>query len=176
MCVVWREQRERVFMEVEARKKVRKKKKITDSRELRKKTNTCGLKTDDLFILLHLLDNNIFSYEYIGIYGQIRGLAMGSRLSGILAILAMRDRFERLFIYRNLEPQLTIYVRYVDDIGTGVPNSDEAYRTLTYLNSKHPTIKFELKLPDSDGYLPILDISRQEHLGNWVSSLTLCYL
>ena len=120
--------------------------------------NTYGLKTDDLFILLHLLlDNNIFSYEDIGIYRQIRGLAMGSRISGILAILAM-DRFERLFIYRNLEPQLTIYVRYVDDIGTVVPNSDEAYRTLTYLNSKHPTIKFELELPDSDGYLPILDI------------------
>ena len=119
--------------------------------------NTYGLKTDDLFILLHLLLDNIFSYEDIGIYRQIRGLAMGSRISGILAILAM-DRFERLFIYRNLEPQLTIYVRYVDDIGTVVPNSDEAYRTLTYLNSKHPTIKFELELPDSDGYLPILDI------------------
>ena len=58
---------------------------------------------------------------------------MGSRLSGILAILAM-DRYEQLFIYRNLEPQLTIYVRYVDNIVTVVTNSDEAYRTLTYLN------------------------------------------
>ena len=81
---------------------------------------------------------------------------MGSRLSGILAILVM-DRFARLFIYQNLEPQLIIYVQCVDDIGTVVPNSHEAYKTLTYLNSKHPAIKSKLEVPESDGYLPFLD-------------------
>ena len=120
--------------------------------------HTYGLLTQDLFILLHLLlDNNIFTYDTSGLYKQIRGLAMGSRLSGTLAILAM-DRFERLFIYQTLQPPLTIYVRYVDDIGTTVLNTTDAHNILAYLNSKHPTIKFELELPDTDGYLPILDI------------------
>jgi len=82
---------------------------------------------------------------------------MGNRLSGTLAILAM-DRFERMFIYQELNPQLIIYVRFVDDIGTVVSNIDQAYRILNYINSKHPTLKFELELPGNDGYLPILDI------------------
>ena len=55
---------------------------------------TYGLEARDLFELLHLLlDNNIFTYRNTT-YRQIRGLAMGNRLSGTLAILAM-DRFER---------------------------------------------------------------------------------
>ena len=84
---------------------------------------------------------------------------MGSQLSSTLAILAM-DRFERLFIYQILKPPLTIYVRYVDHIRTTVPNTTDAHSILAYmyLNSKHPTIKFQLKLPDTDAYLPILDI------------------
>ena len=82
---------------------------------------------------------------------------MGSQLSSTLAILAM-DRFERLFIYQTVRLTLTIYVRYVDGIGTTVLNTTDAHNILAYLYSKHPTIKFELELPDTDGYLPILDI------------------
>ena len=115
-----------------------------------------GLETSDLFELLHLLlDNSIFAYNDVGFYKQIRGLAMGNRLSGTLAIITM-DRFEQLFIY-PLKPPLTIYVRYVDDIGTTTPNIDAPNRLLTHLNNQHPTIKFELELPDRDGYLPILE-------------------
>ena len=107
--------------------------------------------------LLHLLlDNNIFTYRNTT-YRQIRGLAMGNRLSETLAILAM-DRFERTFIYQNPYPSLTIYARFIDDIGTVVNNPNEAQLLLTYLNSKHPTIKFELELPNDDDYLPILDV------------------
>ena len=82
---------------------------------------------------------------------------MGNRLSGTLAILAM-DRFERTFIYQHPYPSLTIYARFIDDIGTVVNNPNEAQLLLTYLNSKHPTIKFELELPSDDHYLPILDV------------------
>ena len=32
---------------------------------------------------------------------------------------------------------------------------------LTYLNSKHSAIKFEMELPDSDPFLPILDVKIQ---------------
>ena len=68
------------------------------------------------------------------------------------------DRFERTFIYQNPYPSLTIYAHFIDDIGTVVNNLNEAQLLLTYLNSKHPTIKFELELPNDDGYLPIFDI------------------
>ena len=114
-----------------------------------------GLTSCDINNLLHLLlENNVFEYPRSGIFRQIRGLAMGSRLSGTLAILTM-DRFERLYIYRTVQP--TIYVRYVDDTGMVVDSIGDAQRMLTYLNSKHTSIKFELELPSDDGYLPILD-------------------
>ena len=80
---------------------------------------------------------------------------MGSRLSGTLAIACM-DKFEKTHVYRQLQP--IFYGRYVDDIGTLVKSKDHATHTLQYLNSKHDTIKFEMELPDQDGYLPILDI------------------
>ena len=114
-----------------------------------------GLTVEDINELLHLLlENNVFEYPENGFFKQIRGLAMGSRLSGTLAILAM-DRFERLYIYRPIPPK--IYSRYVDDIGTIMENSAQAQKMLKHLNSKHGSIKFELELPLEDGYLPILD-------------------
>ena len=80
------------------------------------KTNCLGLNTGDIWVLLHtLLDNNVFAYEDVGYFQQIRGLAMGNRVSGTLAILAM-DKFERMFVYQELLP--LVYVRYVDDVGT----------------------------------------------------------
>ena len=82
---------------------------------------------------------------------------MGNRLSGTLAILCM-DRFERLYIYQELQPKPIIFVRYVDDTGTVVSSNTQAHEMLAYLNSKHQTIQFEMELPDNEGFLPILDI------------------
>ena len=116
-----------------------------------------GLKTGDIWVLLHtLLDNNVFAYEDVGYFKQVRGLAMGNRVSGTLAILAM-DKFERMFVYQELLP--LVYVRYVDDVGTVVKNRQEAENTVEYLNSKHPTIKFEMELPSEEGFLPLLDMA-----------------
>ena len=121
------------------------------------KLNCFGLKTGDIWVLLHtLLDNNVFAYEDVGYFKQVRGLAMGNRVSGTLAILAM-DKFERIFVYQELLP--LVYVRYVDDVGTVVKNRQEAENTLDYLNSKHPTIKFEMELPSEEGFLPLLDMA-----------------
>ena len=117
-----------------------------------------NLETIHIFQLLSLLlENNVFQYPGFGCYKQIRGLAMGSRLSGTLAILAM-DRFEHIYIYRNLKPEPLVYVRYVDDTGTIVNDDNEARQMLRYSNKQHPTIKFELELLDESGFLPILDI------------------
>ena len=48
-----------------------------------------GLTSSDINNLLHLVLENVFEYPGHGFYKQIRGLAMGNRLSGTLAILAM---------------------------------------------------------------------------------------
>ena len=99
----------------------------------------------------------MFHYEE-RIFKQIRGLAMGSRMSGTLAIIAM-DRFEQLHIYNHPKLQdLSVYVRYIDDTGTVVANKQQARDKLSYLNSQHATIKLELEFPDDEGFLPILDI------------------
>ena len=107
------------------------------------KPHCCGLNTGDIWVLLHtLLDNNIIVYEEVGCFKQIRGLAMGNRLSGTLAILVMdKLKFERMFVYQELSPTPRIYVRYVDDVGTVVRDREQANNMLEYLNSKHPTIK-----------------------------------
>ena len=68
------------------------------------------------------------------------------------------DRLKHKYIYRNLKPQQLIHVRYIDDTGTIVNDANEAGQTLRYLNKQHPTIKFQLELPDESGFLPILDI------------------
>ena len=116
---------------------------------------------DELNKLSHLvLNHNIFHCEE-RIFKQIRGLAMGSRMSGTLAIIAM-DRFEQLHVYNHPKLQdLSVYVlqvRYIDDTGTVVANKQQARDILRYLNSQHATIKLELEFPDNEGFLPILDI------------------
>ena len=119
------------------------------------KPRTYGLATHDLYELLDLmLNNNIFTYGG-KFYRQIRGPAMGNRLSGTLAIICM-DRFEHTHIYTTYQPYF--YGRYVDDIGTFVNNVEEAELMLTDLNSKHATIAFELETPNEDKFLPILDL------------------
>ena len=82
---------------------------------------------------------------------------MANRLGGTLAILTM-DRFECKYIYPVIKP--TIYVRFVDHIGTTVQTIEleEAHETLHMMNSKHPTLRFELEAPDAAGFLPILDV------------------
>ena len=113
-----------------------------------------------LYLVLY---NNVFAYQG-SLYRQIRGLAMGSRLSGTLAIIVM-DKFERAHIYDQLTPTSTVFVRNVDDTNTIANDEAEAKAMLTYLNSKNPTIKFELALPEENGYLPILDFKLKINVG-----------
>ena len=90
---------------------------------------------------------------------------MGNRVSGTLTILAM-DKFEGMFVYQELLP--LVYVHFVDDVGTVVKNQEEAENTLEYLNSRHPTIMFEMELPSKEGFLPLLDSAVQiDETGNF---------
>ena len=63
---------------------------------------------------------------------------MGNHLSGTLAIIAT-DCSERIFIYPLILP-LTVYVRYVYDIGTTTPSVEATNILLIDLNDQHPTI------------------------------------
>ena len=80
---------------------------------------------------------------------------MGNRLNGTLAIIVM-DRIERSHIYQQLQPASQLFIRYVDDSNTVANNTQQAQDMLRYLNTKHPTIKVELALSESDGFLPIM--------------------
>ena len=80
---------------------------------------------------------------------------MGNCLSRTLAILTM-DRFECKYIYPTIKP--IIYVWFVDNICTTVQTIEEAHETLHMMNSKHPTLRFELEAPNAAGSLPILDV------------------
>ena len=59
---------------------------------------------------------------------------------------------------QRIQPASDLYVRYVDDSNTLADNVAQAQKMLESLNTKHPTIKFELALLETDGYLPILDL------------------
>ena len=97
------------------------------------KMNCLGLNTGDIdiWVLLHTLLDNVFAYEDVGYFQQIRGLAIGNRVRGTLAAILAMDKFERLLVYQELLP--LVYVRYIDDVGTVVKNQQEAENTLEYL-------------------------------------------
>ena len=93
---------------------------------------------------------------------------MGTRLSSTLTIVVM-DKFERAHIYDQLTPTSTVFVRYMDDTNTIANDEADAKAMSTYLNSKHPTIKFELALLQEEGYHPILDTKLKINVDDTIS-------
>ena len=91
----------------------------------------CGLRTEDMWEMFHLSLDDVFFYEDMGFYKQIRGLALGNRLNGTLTIVCM-DRFERLFRYQELQPKPIVYIRYVDDVGITVNKSGSGTNALAF--------------------------------------------
>ena len=62
-----------------------------------------------------------------------------------------------LYIFQELQPKPIIYIRYIDDVGATTNSFENAQKMLKYMNTKHLTIQFELEIPDTEGFLPILD-------------------
>ena len=81
---------------------------------------------------------------------------MGNRLAPILAVLYM-DRIENQAIYSDLSLSISIYYRYIDDCTTPASSYEEAVFIQNKLNSQDPAIRFEIELPDDDGFLPFLN-------------------
>jgi hypothetical protein len=130
---------------------------IQNAREVMLRNNFVlpGIDIQDVCDLLGIiLQNTYFSFGD-KIFIQIEGLAMGSSISGILAILFM-DTIEKraLFSFRRTG----LYVRYVDDICALVENREDAEELHTVMNAQHPKLRFELEHPDADGCLALLDL------------------
>lgn len=84
---------------------------------------------------------------------QTKGLAMGSRLSGVLATLVMDD-LERATLTADLA--IGIYRRYVDDIFVLTTDANEANKIFSRFNSSHADLKFDIEMPEN-GKLALLD-------------------
>jgi len=117
-----------------------------------------GLHRDNIHeLLIFILKNNFFAFQG-QYYLQHRGLAMGSRIAPILAILAV-DKLERATIYADLSITTIFYKRYVDDSLIVVKTKTDAENILSQLNSAHQSLKFELESPSNKNSINILDCS-----------------
>lgn len=87
-------------------------------------------------------------------FKQIRGLKMGSAVSGILADFVMDDMLDRCF--REIE-RPTLLVKYVDDM-LGVAKNDHRDKIIEILNSLKKGIIFEVE-EETEGKINYLDIT-----------------
>jgi hypothetical protein len=118
----------------------------------------CGLLASDMKELLtFILNNNVFQLND-QFYRQRFGLAMGSRMAPILAILTL-DRLEKQYVFGNTLLSPILYLRYVDDIFILCKSREEASALQVHLNSIHGSIKFELEQPDVENKLSLLDVT-----------------
>ena len=115
-----------------------------------------GIPVDSIIeILFFVLRSTSFHFDGV-FFNQIRGLAMGSKISPTLAILVM-DRIKRSTVFLRTLSSPLVFLRYVDDCVVIVDNDTDFTSLLPRLNSIHTSIKFEMELPKDDGFLPVLD-------------------
>lgn len=131
---------------------------------------TYGLLNEDLALLLKAaLNSNYFTFEGVH-YKQMKGLPMGSVISGTIATLFMNS------IEQLLSPHLdaTLYCRYVDDVFLLTKSADKAVEILSHFNNAHPSLRFELEHPvnvndnNSQRSINLLDlnVAVDGHLGS----------
>lgn len=90
------------------------------------------------------------------IFHQISGLAMGSSVSGILAILFMNSIENQAL---TTFTEISCYSRYVDDIFVLVRDRAASEQLLQTMNAVHPNIQFEIELPSTENSLSLLDLT-----------------
>jgi hypothetical protein len=113
-----------------------------------------GLSPSNIGKALHTIMENTFFSTRGKIYKQIKGLPMGSRLSGLLAGIFV-DQVERSIV-PYLE--LTSYCRYVDDIFLLTKTEEMAHNICNTFNTSQQHLSFQLETPE-DGTLKLLDLS-----------------
>ena len=124
--------------------------KLSRDTSLATRTNMSAAQVRDL--LATCLKTTYFMYDGV-IYSQVKGAAMGSPVSPIVANLFM-EWFEEHAI-QTFRYELTIWKRYVDD--TMVALCDELLEDFTnHINSIHPAIKFTRE-EETNGNIAMLD-------------------
>ena len=103
------------------------------------------------YLITACLNCTIFRFDGI-FYKQIRGLAMGNRLAPLLAIAYM-NKIER----RSIDRDILLYRRYIDDILIIAKSVESLDRVFTNLHTG--AIKLSRESPDSDGWLPFLNVA-----------------
>ena len=103
----------------------------------------------------HFIFNNV-------IYKQIEGVAMGSSLGPVFANIFMCNMEESFLSSCSSSTKPIYYKRYVDDIFACFNSSDVAESFLSFINSKHPNIRFTLE-KENNNKLPFLDVLIEKH-------------
>ena len=89
-------------------------------------------------------------------HDQIDGVPMGSPLTPVLANLFMGHyKKEWLINYGGVSP--SCYTQYIDDIFSVFNSYDEGKRFFSYLNSRHPNVKFPMET-EINKVIPLLDV------------------
>lgn len=114
--------------------------------------------TDSLVELADLaLKNNFFEHNS-KIYKQEQGTAIGAKFAPSYAILALDD-FEKSAI-DGFELKPWVWWRYIDDVFFIWEHGEDSLKEfLTYLNTLHPTIKFDPSAQYSKDTLDFLDVT-----------------
>ncbi|UYV70937.1 hypothetical protein LAZ67_8001167 [Cordylochernes scorpioides] len=115
--------------------------------------------------ILYLIDICLeFSYFCFNnnIYHQVNGIPMGSPLSPFLADLVL-NCLDTL-VNERFNTTIKYWARYVDDV-MAIVATDHIEKTLAFLNSFHPLLKFTTE-NESNGFLPFLDILFENKLSS----------
>ena len=91
----------------------------------------------------------LFDGQY---YDQIDGLSMGSPLGPTTMANVFMGYHEQDWLAKFPGPPVLFYKRYIDDVICVFQNEENALKFLTYLNSKHPNIKFTIE-KENEGVL-----------------------
>ena len=97
-----------------------------------------------MHLLAHEIKHHNFQVYLLLCYDQIDGVAIKSPLAPVLANPFM-DHYEKEWLSNYDGVSLSYYTRYVDDIFPVFNSHDEAKRFFSYLNSRHPNVKFTIE-------------------------------
>ena len=113
--------------------------------------------TDMHQLLSIIVENTYFTYNR-NTNQPIRGLPMGSSISGILVISYM-DQLERRAL--SICPKYIFFIRNIDEILMLTSSSEEATVTDEKFFNIDKHIKFKIEHPDNTGFLSLLDFRIQ---------------